>query len=131
MAVYSKEQRDRAVDLYERYDFSPTAVIHELGYPSEPSLKAWHRDREHERATGEPSTRGARRAAMSLHGRAETRGGRRLPLAWTLHGAHDAASGLSEKQDAAHGMDRHAILDYFNLTLIMVMPVSYQNTGRK
>jgi len=61
MAVYSKEQRDRAVDLYERYDFSPTAVIHELGYPSEPSLKAWHRDREHERATGEPSTRGARR----------------------------------------------------------------------
>ena len=36
-------------------------MIHELGYPSEPSLKAWHRDREHERATGEPSTRGARR----------------------------------------------------------------------
>lgn len=61
MGVYSKEQRDRAVDPYERYDFSPTAVIHELGYPSEPSLKAWHRDREHERATGEPSTRGARR----------------------------------------------------------------------
>ncbi len=61
MVVYSKKQRDRAVDLYERYDFSPTAVIHELGYPSEPSLKAWHRDREHERATGEPSTRGARR----------------------------------------------------------------------
>lgn len=50
MVVYSKKQRDRAVDLYERYDFSPTAVIHELGYPSEPSLKAWHRDQEHERA---------------------------------------------------------------------------------
>ena len=48
------------------------------------------------------------RAATPLHGRAETRGGRRLPLAWTLHGAHDAASGLSEKQDAAHGMDRRA-----------------------
>ena len=48
------------------------------------------------------------RAATPLHGRAETRGGRRLPLAWALHGAHDATSGLSEKQDAAHGMDRRA-----------------------
>ena len=66
------------------------AVIHERGYPSEPSLKAWHRDRERERATGEPSTRDARRrrytdaqkrAAVDdylSHGRRIVRSGRLL-----------------------------------------------------
>ena len=34
MAKYSKEQRDRAVDLYVRYERCAADVIHELGYPS-------------------------------------------------------------------------------------------------
>lgn len=34
MAKYSKEQRDRAVDLYIRYERCAADVIHELGYPS-------------------------------------------------------------------------------------------------
>lgn len=95
MVTCGKEQRDCAVDFYERYDFSPTVVTHEFGYPSEPSLKAWCRDRERERLTGEPSVRCA---ATPLHGRAKTRGGRRLPFARTLHDVHDATSGLFEKQ---------------------------------
>ena len=34
MAKYSKEQRDRAVDLYVRYERCAADVIRELGYPS-------------------------------------------------------------------------------------------------
>ena len=34
MVKYSKEQRDRAVDLYIRYERCAADVIHELGYPS-------------------------------------------------------------------------------------------------
>lgn len=33
MAKYSKEQRDRAVDLYIRYERCAADVIHELDYP--------------------------------------------------------------------------------------------------
>ena len=34
MAEYSREQRDRAVDLYIKYERCAADVIHELGYPS-------------------------------------------------------------------------------------------------
>lgn len=34
MARYSREQRDRAVDLYIRYERCAADVIRELGYPS-------------------------------------------------------------------------------------------------
>ena len=34
MARYSREQRERAVELYERYGHSAADVIRELGYPS-------------------------------------------------------------------------------------------------
>lgn len=33
MARYSREQRRRAVELYERYEHSAADVIRELGYP--------------------------------------------------------------------------------------------------
>ncbi|MGO4922426.1 hypothetical protein [Bifidobacterium choerinum] len=43
MAKYTREQRLRAVRLYEQYDRSATSVINELGYPSRPMLARWHR----------------------------------------------------------------------------------------
>ena len=42
MAKYSKEQRDRAVDLYIRYERCAADVIHELGYPSRGMLPVWY-----------------------------------------------------------------------------------------
>ena len=45
MAKYSKEQRDRAVDLYVRYERCAADVIHELGYPSRGMLPVWYRER--------------------------------------------------------------------------------------
>ena len=58
MARYSKEQRRRAVELYERYEHSAADVIRELGYPSKEALRMWHRDWLEERRTGIPSSRG-------------------------------------------------------------------------
>lgn len=43
MARYTREQRLRAVRLYERYDRSAASVINELGYPSRGMLAQWHR----------------------------------------------------------------------------------------
>ena len=34
MVKYTREQRLRAVRLYERYDRSAASVVNELGYPS-------------------------------------------------------------------------------------------------
>jgi len=42
--VYSIEDRNRAVELWLRYDRSPTAVVMELGYPSIKMLKAWGKE---------------------------------------------------------------------------------------
>ena len=58
MARYSKEQRRRAAELYERYEHSAADVIRELGYPSKEALRMWHRDWLEERRTGIPSSRG-------------------------------------------------------------------------
>ena len=58
MARYSREQRRRAVELYERYEHSAADVIRELGYPSKEALRMWHRDWLEERRTGIPSSRG-------------------------------------------------------------------------
>ena len=60
MAKYSKEQRDRAVDLYIKYEHSAADVIHELGYPSKGALLSWYADRLEEERTGVPSRRGER-----------------------------------------------------------------------
>lgn len=43
MVRYSREQRLRAVRLYEQYDRSAASVINELGYPSREMLARWHR----------------------------------------------------------------------------------------
>jgi len=45
MAKYNKERRDRAVDLYVRYERCAADVIHELGYPSRGMLPVWYRER--------------------------------------------------------------------------------------
>ena len=42
---YSKEQRDRAVDLYVKYECCAADVIRELGYPSRTILYVWYRER--------------------------------------------------------------------------------------
>lgn len=43
MVKYTREQRLRAVRLYEQYDRSAASVINELGYPSREMLARWHR----------------------------------------------------------------------------------------
>ena len=60
MAKYSREQRDRAVDLYVRYERCAADVIRELGYPSRGMLPVWYRERLEEERTGVPSRRGER-----------------------------------------------------------------------
>ena len=45
MAKYSKEQRDRAVDLYIKCERNAADAIRELGYPSRGSLWIWRKDR--------------------------------------------------------------------------------------
>lgn len=60
MARYSREQRDRAVDLYIKYERCAADVIHELGYPSKGALLSWYADRLEEERTGVPSRRGER-----------------------------------------------------------------------
>lgn len=60
MAKYSREQRDRAVDLYIKYERSAADTIRELGYPSRGALWMWYKDRLEEKRTGIPSRRGER-----------------------------------------------------------------------
>ena len=60
MAKYSREQRDRAVDLYIKYEHSAADTIWELGYPSRGALWMWYKDRLEEERTGIPSGRGER-----------------------------------------------------------------------
>lgn len=60
MAKYSREQRDRAVDLYIKYERCAADVIRELGYPSKGVLPSWYADRLEEERTGVPSGRGER-----------------------------------------------------------------------
>ena len=54
MAKCSKEQRDRAVDLYIKYERYAADVIRELGYPSRGMLPVWYRERLEEERTGVP-----------------------------------------------------------------------------
>ena len=62
---YSKEQRDRAVDLHVKYECCAADVIRELGYPSRTILYVWYRERLEEERTGVPSKRGERRRRYS------------------------------------------------------------------
>ena len=49
--TYSRQQRDRAVDLYIRYECCAADAIHELGYPSKEALRMWYRERLEEERT--------------------------------------------------------------------------------
>ena len=60
MVRYGKEQRDRAVDLYIRYERCAADVIHELGYPSRGMLPVRYRECLEEERAGRQSTRGKR-----------------------------------------------------------------------
>ncbi len=63
--TYSRQQRDRAVDLYIRYECCAADAIHELGYPSKEALRMWYRERLEEERTGVPSRRGKRQRRYS------------------------------------------------------------------
>lgn len=63
--TYSRQQRERAVDLYIKYEHSAANVIHELGYPSRTILYVWYRERLEEERTGVPSGRGQRHRRYS------------------------------------------------------------------
>jgi transposase-like protein len=41
---YTSEEKLAAVKLYIKYDFSPSAVIYELGYPSRNRLYSWYKE---------------------------------------------------------------------------------------
>ena len=86
MARYSREQRRRAAELYERYEHSAADVIRELGYPSKEALRMT--------AHGDPLQ--SRRALFEVHGRAEARCGGSLPDAWQAVGQDDAPDGVSQ-----------------------------------
>ena len=43
--TYSRQQWDRAVGLYIRYECCAADAIHELGYPSKEALRMWYRER--------------------------------------------------------------------------------------
>lgn len=42
--MYSLEDKQRAIELYIRYDKSCAAVINEIGYPCRVQLLAWYRN---------------------------------------------------------------------------------------
>ena len=63
--TYSRQQRERAVDLYIKYEHSAADVIHELGYPSRTILYVWYRERLEEERAGVPSGRGQRHRRYS------------------------------------------------------------------
>ena len=90
MAKCSRKQRDRAVDLYIKYERCAADVIREFGYHNRGSLWMWHKDRLEEERTG-VSRRGERYRRYSDE-RTET--GRGGPLSRIQQTArpHDAAS---------------------------------------
>ena len=63
--TYSRQQRDRAVGLYIRYECCAADAIHELGYPSKEALRMWYRERLEEERAGVPSRRGERQRRYS------------------------------------------------------------------
>ena len=67
MAKYTREQRQRAVELYVKYECCAADVIRELGYPSREALRMWHRDWLDEQGTGVSSQRGERYALFCFN----------------------------------------------------------------
>ena len=50
--MYSREDRNRAIELWLKYDKSSTAVTDELGYPSSKMLARWYKEFLEEKETG-------------------------------------------------------------------------------
>lgn len=50
--MYSRENRNRAIELWLKYDKSSTAVTNELGYPSPKMLARWYKESLEEKETG-------------------------------------------------------------------------------
>lgn len=94
VARYTREQRLRAVRVYERYDRSAASVINELGYPSRGMLAQWHRAWVEAGRDGGGSLGDGR--GGTLHVRSETRRRRSLSAAWAVSAAHPARAGVSE-----------------------------------
>ena len=44
MKHYTPEEKMAAVKLYIQYDYSPSAVIYQLGYPSRGRLRSWYEE---------------------------------------------------------------------------------------
>ena len=63
--TYSRQQWDRAVGLYIRYECCAADAIHELGYPSKEALRMWYRERLEGERAGVPSRRGERQRRYS------------------------------------------------------------------
>ena len=64
-AVYSYEDRIRAVELYVSSGFSPKAVSNALGFPSKNSVKTWYREYLEELHGGDRHDRHRRREAYT------------------------------------------------------------------
>ena len=42
--IYTYEQKKKAIELFIKYDLSPSAVIHELGNPTRNQIRAWYKE---------------------------------------------------------------------------------------
>lgn len=118
MVKYTREQRLRAVRLYERYGRSAVAVIDELGYPSGQTLAVWHRlwvragrddgeslgDRRGERYT--PEQKRVAVAHYLAHGRCL----RRTMRAWG-YPSHELLAGWVEQLAPERRRRSHAPVD--------------------
>ena len=81
--TYSRQQRDRAVDLYIKYECCAADAIHELGYPSKEALRMWYRERLEGERAGVPSRRGGGSGVT-----ARSRSARR----WTITSSADGSA---------------------------------------
>ena len=63
--MYSREDRNRAVELWLKYDKSPTAVVREMGYPSTKMLTIWCKEYLLEKETGIVNSRRQRKGKYS------------------------------------------------------------------
>ena len=46
--MYSKEERQKAVDLYIKYGKRAATVVRELGYPNRHTLRLWYKEYKEE-----------------------------------------------------------------------------------
>ena len=66
--MYSKEERQKAVDLYIKYGKRAATAIRELGYPNRHTLRLWYKEFKEEGKLREG------RQVFSLHERSHEKG---------------------------------------------------------